>query len=98
MIRSGVLRTLPKPARAAIGNLRGVVQARIEERALAVHLEFATNAFQCVTDPQPVQVCRLTPARPNAGGISVAADLAVGPERLAVEDELGVELARAPGC
>ena len=33
----------------------------------------ATKAFQCVTEPQPVQVCRFTPARPKAGGISVAA-------------------------
>ena len=56
----------------------------------------ATKAFQCVTEPQPVQVCRLTPARPNAGGISVAAGLAVGPERLAVEEQLGVEFARTP--
>ena len=56
---------------------------------------FATNAFQYVTEPQPVQVWRLTPARPNAGGISVAAGLPSGRNALP-SVELGVELARAP--
>ena len=42
----------------------------------------ATNAFQCVTEPQPVQVWRFTPARPKAGGISVAAALPSGREAL----------------
>src|SRR5262249_39649295 len=38
----------------------------------------ATKAFQWVTEPQPVHVCRLTPARPKAGGRSVAADCPSG--------------------
>ena len=39
---------------------------------------FATSAFQCVTEPQPVYVCRPTPARPNAAGSSIAAVLPSG--------------------
>ena len=39
MIKSGLLRTLPKPARAAIGNFTGIVETRIVERSLPVHLE-----------------------------------------------------------
>ena len=46
----------------------------------------ATNAFQWVTEPQPVQVCRFTPARPNAGGISVAAVLPSGRNALPSQD------------
>lgn len=38
----------------------------------------ATSAFQWVTEPHPVHVCTFTPARPNAGGMSVAALLPFG--------------------
>src|SRR5215831_8279611 len=38
----------------------------------------ATNAFQYGIEPQPVQVCRLMPARPKAGGISAAAERPLG--------------------
>jgi RNA polymerase sigma-70 factor, ECF subfamily len=34
---------------------------------------FATSAFQCGTEPQPVHVCKLIPASPKAGEIRVAA-------------------------
>jgi hypothetical protein len=63
---------------------------------LPIISRFATNAFQCVTEPQPVYVCSPTPARPNAAGNSVAAVLPSA-EPLAVHRQLGVEPARAPG-
>ena len=64
---------------AATGNCVGVVEARVDEGALAVHLQVRRRTRSSrVTEPQPVHVCRLTPARPNAGGISVAAGLPSG--------------------
>src|SRR4051794_24893920 len=52
--------------------LSRVVQPRIQKRPTPCISRFATNAFQCGTEPQPVQVCRFTPPRPKAGGINVA--------------------------
>ena len=44
--------------------------------------KLATKAFQWLTEPHPVQVCRFTPARPNAGGMSTAADFPSGAKGL----------------
>jgi hypothetical protein len=48
-----------------------------------------------VSEPQPVQVCRFTPAKPNAGGISTAGDFSARAEPLHIQ-ELRIELARSP--
>ena len=80
-------RTSLNPARGGDRELRGVVRAADRRTCPSPCISrFATNAFQYGTLPQPVYVCRLTPASPKAGGISVAADPAVRPERLAVEN------------
>ena len=56
------------PSRSRLGNpsmIRAYVVALSREA-------LAAKAFQYVTVPQPpVQVCRLTPAMPKAGGIKV---------------------------
>ena len=67
---------------------------------------FPTKAFQCGTDPHPVHVCRLTPPRPNAAGISVAPGTLLGVtmpllvrcglEGLAIQNQLGIEFSRPP--
>ena len=56
VIRSGLLRTLPKPSRAAIGNFARVVQTRIVKRSLPVHLEIRDER---------VPVCDRSPAGPG---------------------------------
>ena len=89
--------TWPKPFARGDRELRRVVQARVEERALAVHLQ--------VRDER-VPVRDRAPAGPgvqvDAGQAERRRDqrrrrLAVRTERLAVEEQLGVELARPPG-
>src|SRR5262245_65927191 len=62
----------PKPLDAAIGNCAALFSRGSQNRPAPCISRLATDAFQCGTDPHPVQVCRLTPPRPNAGGISVA--------------------------
>ena len=94
--RSGSLRTLPKPARAAIGNCAASFSRGSKNVPLPCISRFATKAFQYVTEPQPVQVCRLTPGETEGGRNERCRGLAVGAEALAVEEQLGVELARAP--
>ena len=79
MIRSGVVAHVAEAVRARRSGTCAASSSRGSKNVpLPCISRFATNAFQCVTEPQPVQVCRLTPARPNAGGISVAADLPSG--------------------
>src|SRR6185312_11821466 len=53
--------------------LTGIAQTRVRESAFAVHFDSRHKSIPIWNGAQPVQVCRLTPARPNAGGISVAA-------------------------
>src|SRR5262249_6557784 len=72
-MRSGVPRVLYEPLFAEMGNCvlsakRG--SKRVPDPCICVT---ATYAFQYGTDPHPVHVWRLTPARPKAGGINVPA-------------------------
>src|SRR2546430_2416055 len=62
----------PNLCAAAIGDCAALSRRGSKNRPTPCISRLATNAFQCGTDPQPVHVCRLTPPRPNAGGISVA--------------------------
>src|SRR3954454_9795806 len=78
VIRSLAWRTCPNPCSAATGNCEALSRRLSMYVPLPCISRFATKAFHWVTEPHPVQVCRLTPARPNAGGISVAADVPSG--------------------
>ena len=69
---------LPNPFLAAMGNRDTSLSLGSQKRPFPCISRVATSAFQCVTEPQPVHVCRLTPAMPNAGGMSIAADLPSG--------------------
>ena len=62
------------PLRAATGYCAGSLK-RGSKKVTRVPCIWvaATYAFQYGTDPDPVQVCRFTPARPKAGGSSVPA-------------------------
>ena len=55
VIRSGSLRTWPKPVVAATGNLLRVVEPRVVERALPVHLEVGDERVP-VRDRAPARV------------------------------------------
>src|SRR5436853_3711434 len=55
-----------------MGNCAALFSRGSKKRPLPCISRLATNAFQCGTEPQPSQVCRLTPPNPNAGGINVA--------------------------
>src|SRR5262245_19368771 len=71
--RSGVPRVFHEPERAATENCSGSdrrASKKVPEPCISVT---ATYAFQYGTEPKPVHVWRFTPARPNAGGISVPA-------------------------
>src|SRR5690242_10821863 len=57
-----------------MGNCEASFRRGSQNLPLPCISRLATKAFQCGTEPQPVQVCRFTPPRPNAGGISVAPD------------------------
>src|SRR5215467_4867891 len=72
--RSGLFTTCPKPFAAAMGNCWALSSRGSKNVPLPCISRTATNAFQYGIEPQPVQVCRLMPARPKAGGISVAAE------------------------
>src|SRR5207245_11773852 len=77
-IKSGLLLTWPKPALAATGNWVALSRRESKNVPFPCISRLATKAFQYVAEPKPVQVLRLTPARPNAGGISTAADFPSG--------------------
>src|SRR5215813_6006335 len=62
----------PNPFAAAIGNCVASFRRGSQNRPVPSNSRFATNAFQCGIEPQPVQVCRLTPPSPKAGGIKLA--------------------------
>src|SRR5262249_89762 len=64
----------PKPLAAAIGNCCALFRRGSQNLPTPCISRLATNAFQCGTEPQPVQVCRFTPPRPKAGGIKLAPD------------------------
>src|SRR5215469_9453098 len=70
--RSGLATTCPKPFAAATGNCWALSSRGSKNVPWPCISRTATNAFQYGIEPQPVQVCRLTPARPKAGGISAA--------------------------
>src|SRR5215813_338959 len=72
--RSGLATTCPKRFAAAMGNWSALSSRGSKHVPLPCISRTATNAFQYGIEPQPVQVCRLTPASPKAGGISVAAE------------------------
>src|SRR5215469_1548408 len=76
--RSGLATTCPKPFAAATGNCWALSSRGSKNVPWPCISRTATNAFQYGIEPQPVQVCRLTPARPKAGGISVAAERPLG--------------------
>ena len=92
----GIIADVAEPVRRRDGKAHGIVEARVKERALAVHLEVGD---ECV----PVR--DRAPARP---GVKVHADqaegrrnesrrrLAVGAKRLAVQEYFGVKLPRPP--
>src|SRR5262249_14301863 len=62
----------PNPDAAAMGNCAALFKRGSQNLPLPCISKLATKAFQCGIEPHPVQVCRLTPPRPNAGGINVA--------------------------
>src|SRR5436305_14236343 len=62
----------PNPNVVAMGNCVALFKRGSQNLPLPCISRLATNAFQCGTEPHPVQVCRFTPPRPNAGGIRVA--------------------------
>src|SRR5215472_10910391 len=62
----------PNPLAAAIGNCVLSLRRGSQNLPIPCKSRLATNAFQCGTEPQPVQVWRLTPPSPNAGGIKLA--------------------------
>src|ERR1700694_3282057 len=57
-----------------MGNLAGSFNLGSKKVPWPCISRFATNAFQYVVEPHPVQGPRFTPARPKAGGINVAAE------------------------
>src|SRR5437763_16382719 len=79
------------------GELGGIVEARIEEGALSVHLCIGYVRVP-IADRAPGAGPRMVvDARESIRGrIKRGRGLAVGAERLAVDRELGVILARAP--
>jgi len=71
--KSDFPRVLPEPLFAATGYCSALfsrASKNVPEPCISVA---ATYAFQYGTEPNPVHVCRFTPAKPNAGGISVQA-------------------------
>src|SRR6185437_8695105 len=64
----------PKPCAAAIGNCEASFKRGSKNLPLPCISRVATKAFQCGTEPQPIQVCRFTPPKPKAGGIRDAPD------------------------
>src|SRR3954468_12437593 len=66
-------RTWPNRFFAAIGNFAALSRRSSVKSPWPCISRIATNAFQYGIEPQPVYVWRFTPARPYAGGISVAA-------------------------
>src|SRR5262249_20202543 len=72
--------TLAKRAAAATGNCAGSFKRASTNVPLPCISRFATNAFQYGTLPHAPEVCRLTPARPNAGGMSTAPVAPLGVE------------------
>src|SRR5215472_17735259 len=57
-----------------MGNCEALLRRGSKNLPFPCISRLATKAFQCGTDPHPIQVCRFTPPRPNAGGISDAPD------------------------
>src|SRR5215471_16223982 len=76
--RSGLATMCPNPFAAAMGNCLALSSRGSKNVPWPCISSTATNAFQYGIEPQPVQVCRLTPARPKAGGISVAPERPLG--------------------
>ena len=96
VIRSGSLSHVAEARARRDRELRRVVQPGIEEGALAVHLEIGDERVP-VRHGAPAGVG----VQVDAGEAERRRDqrrrgLAVRPERLAVEEQLGVELARSP--
>src|SRR6266849_1297432 len=97
---SGRARLFPNPFFAATGYCDAFIRRRSKNVPCPFSSRFATYAFQYVTVPHPpVQVWRLTPAIPYAGGISVAAGFPSGrnalPSRFSSASNLpGPQLAR----
>ena len=86
---------VPEPRASGNGELHRVIQARIEKRSAAAHLEIGEERIP-MRDTSPSRSRCADHRHPKAGGIRVAADLPVRPERLAVQQQAGVELARSP--
>src|SRR3954466_7982952 len=66
-------RTWPNRFFAAIGNFWALSRRSSVKSPWPCISRIATNAFKYGMEPQPVYVWRFTPARPYAGGMSVAA-------------------------
>ena len=85
-------------SRAAIGELCRVVEARIVERALPVHLEVGHERVP-VRDGAPAGPrVQVDAGQTERGRNQRRGGLPVGSKRLAVEQQLGVEFSRAPSC
>jgi hypothetical protein len=92
-MRSSVSCLWPLPGSCRHRILFGVIQPRIVELTLTVHFQVSHVCVPEVTVAQaPVQVWLFTPARPKAGGFSVAAGLPSGrnalPSRLSCASNL----------
>ena len=87
---------VPEPGARRDGELGAIVEARIVEHALAVHLVVGDVGVP-IGDRAPTGLgVQVYAGEPEGGGQKGGGRLAVGPERLAIDIQLGVELARPP--
>ena len=87
---------VPEPGARCDGELGAIVEARIVEHALAVHLVVGDVGVP-IGDRAPTGLgVQVYAGEPEGGGQKGGGRLAVGPERLAIDIQLGVELARPP--
>ncbi len=87
---------MPEPLAGSYGEFVRVVEARVVEVSLPVHLENRDEGIP-IGNASPARVgVQVHAGQAERGGNERRGGLAVGPERLAVQEQLGVELPRAP--
>ena len=85
-----------KTSASGDGELAAIVETGIEEDALSLHL-VVRHVRVPVRHRAPARVgVQVDPGEPEGGGKQRRSRLAIGPERLPVDVQFGVELPRAP--
>jgi hypothetical protein len=93
----GVIAHVAEACARGHGKLHGIVQARIEKRPLAVHLQIADERVPMGHRPPACPGMKIDTGQPECRWNERRRGFSIGAETLAVEKDLGIELPRPPG-